>query len=65
MIRGAANKQKFYIGSEVQKISDSSKIGTIVEIDCYHGGVWYYVVNFGGGERTKVPETDLIDERQL
>ena len=61
MVPSATNKKKFNIGSEVQKISDSSKIGVIVEIDCYHGGVWYYVVNFGSGERVKVPETDLIE----
>ena len=56
----AKQEQKFTIGSEVQKVSDSSKIGVVVEYDCYHGGIHYYVVNYGGGERAKAPETDLI-----
>jgi len=52
-------KQKFKRGSEVQLISDSTKIGVIVDVDCFHGGLWYYLVNFGG-DRKVIPETDLL-----
>lgn len=51
--------QKFKAGSEVQLISDSTRIGVVVEPDCFHGGLWYYLVNFGG-DRKVVPETDLV-----
>jgi len=53
------NEPKFKVGAEVQKVSDSTKVGVVVEIDCFHGGIWYYRVSFGG-ERKIVPEPDLI-----
>jgi superfamily II DNA or RNA helicase len=53
------NVQKFKIGSEVQLISDSTRIGVVVDVECFHGGLWYYCVNFGG-DRKVVPETDLL-----
>jgi len=46
-------------GDEVQCISDPSRIGVVVEICELHAGVQWYRVNFGSGNRPKMPEPDL------
>jgi hypothetical protein len=53
------NGHKFEPGDEVQSISDPSRIGVVVEICELHAGVQWYRVNFGAGDRPKMPEPDL------
>ena len=53
------NGNKFKPGDEVQCISDPSRIGVVVEICELHAGVQWYRVNFGAGDRPKMPEPDL------
>ncbi len=50
---------KYKIGNEVQRVSDPSKIGTVVEICEIHAGVQWYRVNFGQLGRPVVAEPDL------
>jgi len=53
------SENKFKPGDEVQSVSDPSRIGVVVEICEHHAGVQWYRVNFGAGDRPKMPEPDL------
>lgn len=50
---------KFKIGDEVQCISDPSRIGVVIEIGPDQAGMQWYRVNFGGAQRSMMPEQDL------
>jgi hypothetical protein len=50
---------KSIAGDEIQFISDPDRIGVVVEICERHAGVQWSRVNFGSGDRPKMPELDL------
>lgn len=49
----------FSIGDEVVSLANPDRRGTIVGMGPMHAGIQYYIVNFGGNDRTTVPELDL------
>ena len=50
---------KFQPSDHVQSTADASQIGTIVRVGPEHAGMQYYVVDYGGGQRVRVPEVNL------
>lgn len=50
---------KFQPLDQVQSTADTSQIGTIIKVLSKHAGMQYYVVDYGGGQRVTVAESNL------
>ena len=52
-------KPKYKVGDKFQSVSDTSRIGTVLEVCGVHASIQYYRVNFGASCRPIITEVDF------